>query len=306
MTMCSATPTTRFALVAVLLLAPEPAARAEGKEGGDAAAAFAQGKKLFESRDFIGAIARFEKAYRARPHHAVLCSIARCYENLNRAIKAVEHYRRCLAEGASATPMAIKIQNSLRENEARITWVEVRSPGRGGEIFVDGRAAGEVPAKLALDPGSHVLEVRRAGARPASATVDTLGGEQRTLTLAPEELREAMAAPAVSRPAEPQKTSRRRVSRAWFWSAVGLTAVCAVGAIVTGALTLKQRSDYEATPTREGKDAFLERRLATNILWGVAGAAAATGTVLFFFTDFGGRAAPGERAALGVGVRGAF
>jgi hypothetical protein len=66
-------------------------------------------------------------------------------------------------------------------------------------------------------------------------------------------------------------------------------------------------SDYEANPTKEGYDDFVSRRLVTNVFAGVTAAAAATGTVLFFYTDF--RRARGSEApatALGLGLRGCF
>ena len=80
-----------------------------------------------------------------------------------------------------------------------------------------------------------------------------------------------------------------------------------VATTVLGVQTLRIKSDYEDRPTENGADDFWSRRRLTNIFLGATLAAAGTGTVLFFFTDFGGRRETDERSALlGVGVRGSF
>jgi hypothetical protein len=243
-----------------------------GKEH-PAAEAFARGKQLFETRDFIAAAAAFEEAYRLRPHHAVQCSIARCHENLSQFVEASEHYRRCLKEGGESSGMAKRIGASLKKVEARITWVQVGSPGKGGTIYRDGLALGAAPRRVALNPGSHILEVRRAPARPASVIINTIGGETREVDLVPQET-SALAGPAsmptpFPSPAPPPSSSRRTLSPAWFWSTLGLTVALAGAATALGILTLKQRSDYEARPDKEGYDRFVSLRLTTNVLWGL-------------------------------------
>jgi len=280
---------------------PDPAARA-----------FAKGKQLFEEKRYVGAAEAFEEAYRLKPHFMVQCSIARCYENLNRFVLAAERYQQCLKEGAATSKMAAKITASLEAVEAQISRVLVRSPRPGDEVFVDGRSAGQTPSRVALNPGSHVIEVRREGAKPARETVKTLGGEALTLELSPVELapapRPEPEAQPVTQPARPEeKPVKRGLSRLWFWTGVGVTGALAITAIALGVTTLQARSDYEDAPTKPGLDDFKGKRTATNVLWGLTAAAAAGTTVLFFYTDFGGRTEQGRREArFGLGLRGAF
>jgi hypothetical protein len=87
---------------------------------------------------------------------------------------------------------------------------------------------------------------------------------------------------------------------------VGLTAALGVGAAVMGGLTYSTASEYDKTPTKEGYDTFMTRRLATNVLAGLAVAAAGTGTALFFFTDFSGQRRRSDDVVAGVGLRGSF
>ena len=298
---CSTTRTgsALLAVLAPLLLArPAPA--------DEAADAFGKGRKLFEEKRFVGAAAAFEEAYRLKPHYMVQCSIARCYENLNRFVTAARHYRRCLDEGAARSDKRQKIEAALKAVEAQITRVLVQARKDGGEVFVDGRKVGTTPAEVPVNPGNHVVEVRREGARPASETINVLGGEKLTLELEPEAVAARVEPPPKPTKPPPPPPRRRRLSSIWFWAAVGVTAVLTVTVIGLGAQTLRDRSSYEESPTKDGLDAFKSRRTATNVVLGLTAAAAAGTTALFFYTDFGGGGERRRETAWGVGLRGSF
>lgn len=282
----------------------------------EAASAFARGQALHAKGDYASAIAAFERAYQLKPHHAVLCSIALCYEQMNRFVEAAAQYRRCLSEGAERSAKAASVKQALKAVEGKINYVEVKSPGAGGTIYVDGVSHGAAPRRIPLDPGRHVFEVRRDGATTATATLRVVAGEERTLTLTPTGPVAVKPPPVAITPPPPstppaahepvvEQRARRRLSPAWFWTSVGLTVALGGAAAVMGGLTYKTASDYDRTPTKEGYDSFVSRRLATNVLAGLALAAAGTGTALFFFTDFS-RGRQRDEVAAGVGLRGAF
>jgi hypothetical protein len=281
--------------------------------------AFAEGRRLFKERKYVKAVLAFKRAYEAQPHFMVQCSIARCYENMGKVVLAARHYRRCLAEGASETKKAKKVIASLQSAEERFTWLMINSPGAGGTIFVDGEELGPTPRRIPVDPGQHVVEVRRPPAAPAKESLSTPGGEELTLTLVPTSL----AQPAPEKPALPPSAvstdasdkpqpapSRRRLPQHWFWTVTGTTVALGAVGIALGVLTLNARSAYEADPTESGYNKFTNMRLATNIVWGATAAAGISGTVLFFYTDFGGkreRQRGGKRGAMfSVGLRGSF
>jgi hypothetical protein len=298
-------------VVALAWLAWAPPVAAQPKT--PAARAFAKARQLFKERNYVEAIKEFDKAYRLRPHFFVQCSIARCHENLNDFIKAAEHYKRCLDEGAAKSPKVGRVRDSLEAVEKKIAWLTVRSPGGGGTIYVDGREAGRAPGKIPLNPGSHVVEVRREGATSASATVESSSGGAMTVTLSPKEIAPEVKPPVASEPRVITKTAepprRRGLHQAWFWTAAATTVVLATTFIVLGAQTVGLRSDYLDQPSKEGYDQAVERRALTNVFLGLAGAAAATTTVLFFFTDFGGKESESrgrEAASFGLGLRGTF
>jgi hypothetical protein len=288
-------------LVIALSLCVAPAARA-GDEAASAARAFARAKDLFEKRDFVGAITEFQLAYRLQPHHAVQCSIARCYENLNKVVEAADYYRRCLREGAEATKIGERIRNSLKDAEARIVSIDVVSPGKGGTIYVDGLPAGVTPRRIRVNPGDHVIEVQRNGANPARTKLQVRGGEERTVTLAPEDL--AALAPASVPATQPTPPPRTKLRAYWFWSALGLTVALAATTTYLGVRTLGQRDDYEASPTKDGYDSFVNSRMLTNVFVGLTAAAGVSSTLLIFFTDFKGER--NEQLTAHIGWGGTF
>jgi hypothetical protein len=273
---------------------------AEERKAADAAASlsFKEGQKLFESADYLGAIEAFEKAQRLRPHFSVLCNIALCHERRNDMIEAARYYRRCRDEGAGKSGQAAAVANSLKRVEARITWFKVTSDA-GGTIYVDGKQGPPAPARIPVNPGSHVVEVRREGARPVSTTVKTRGGEQRELDLSP-----------VITDGKTDHPKRRRVHHAYFWSAAGVTLALALAATITGIQTLGIHDDYEVNPTRDLLERGEDRRAITNLLWAGAAICAASTTTLFFFTDFPWhhreQRVDDDVVLMGVGIQGVF
>ena len=55
---------------------------------------------------------------------------------------------------------------------------------RGGEIFVDGKLSGSVPAEIEVPAGKHMIEVRRPGYQPHAETVEVKGGETHPVFIA--------------------------------------------------------------------------------------------------------------------------
>ncbi len=258
-----------------------------------AKAAFERGTRLFQRGDFAAALVAFRRAYSLRPHHAVLCSQARCHERLNQPLEAAAHYRRCLQEGARATLLATRIQRALEAVEHRVAGLRVTgSPGL--EVSVDGRPVGVAPLRVAVNPGRLVIELRRSGRVLAASKVVLTEGEQRTVELRPAPIGDP---PGADRP------SRRRQKPHWFWITASTTVALAVATAALGAVTLQKRSAFDAEPTRATADTFYRHRLATNILLGVTLAAAGASATLFFFTDFGSKE---SSRTSGVALAGTF
>jgi len=296
-------------LLCVALLGGEAEARRKSEGADPASEAFALGTRLYSQMDYQAAMEAFRRAYKLKPHHIVLCNIARCYSGLNDMVKAADAYRQCLREGGGESKLAAKIADSLAKVEARITALSVTSVGKGGTVHVDGQAVGQTPRIVPLNPGRHVIEVRRYGAMTATATVEARGG-QSSIELNPVEIpTKPVARPEPERPvSKAPAPGRSRLSSSWFWVGAGATVAVAAAATAMGVLTLRANSDFDEGPTWDGYDKVIDYRLVTNVLWGATAALGATTTVLFFFTDFGGSRRDGgdDAATLGIGITGSF
>lgn len=281
-------------------------------ESTEAKKAFREGSRLFAAKDYTAALEAFQRADFLKPHFLLKCNIARCQERMGKMVEAAESYRKCLDGGArKRRRMARKVTQALSKVEAKISWVEVASPGKGGTVFVNGLDKGPAPMKVALNPGTTVIEVRREGATPAGGTITTSGGESQVLELIPRDLPKprpsvVVAPPPPQPPPSPPKPTR--LSQWWFWSAAVITAGLAAAAGVVGVQALGTKSDYEDNPTRDGYNEAKDKRLLANILWGATAAAAAGTTTLFFFTDFrfGKKHDAPDDVALGIGLQGTF
>jgi hypothetical protein len=296
-----------YVATTILLLGaglPRPAlGQADAERAKQASRAFAEGSKLFDQADYVGAIEAFTKAHALRPHFSVLCNIALSHERLGDMIRAGGVYKRCYAEGAEKTENAEAVRNSIQRVEGRVGWFQVSAPSPGGEVYLDGKPLGPAPRRVPLNPGQHVIEVRRPGAEPAREALIVRGGEQRSLELSPTTIAE-------SRPVERPKPGqgRRRLRPVWFFSTAGLAVALGVVATVLGVQTLGIKSDYEASPTRELYDRGRTRRLLTNLFWAGAAASAGSSAVLFFYTDFSrlGRGRAERPEVVSFGLQGTF
>lgn len=295
-----------------LLGSPASAGDPDKKKDSPAAQAFDAGTELYSKKDYHGAITAFERSYQLHPHFLTVCNIARCHERLNDVVKAAETYRRCMKDGGDKSPKASSIRAALEKADGQIAWFTITSPGKGGTVWVDGKSYGLTPVKVPLNPGPHRLEVHRSSARTARLTVQAQPGESGKVELIPQPLSEEPPSPYLDDAGEEkerQESTTKGLSSTWFWIGAALTAGLAITGTVLGVQTLQANSDYEETPTEEAYNRVLDRRLLTNIIWGVTAGAAGATTVLFFFTDFGGSAeqsADNGQMALGLGIRGRF
>jgi hypothetical protein len=272
-------------LIGLLCLGLSTPVAAQSKS--EAAEAFAAGAKLYKEANYMGAIAAFERAYRLHPHFLISCNIARCHERRSDMVKAAEFYTRCLKEGGDKSRKAAKIRKALQSVESQIAWVTITSRHRTGKAFVNGKPVGQTPVTVPLNSGTFRLEVRRELATPARMTIEAGIGEKRTVVLIPK----AIVTRRTTKTGEDDvlgddDEEREGLSQVWFWTTAAAALGFAIAGTVMGVQTLDANNSYNDDPLEETYNKVIDRRLATNVLWGLAIGAAAASTVLFFYTDF--------------------
>ena len=153
---------------------------------------FEAGIEAFHAEDYSDALHSFEASYAARPVPKVLFNIAMCQKAMYRYTDAIQTFDRFLAE-SNLSKDAPLYHEVISEKAALFTMVgrlNIHEAPNGAEVFVDGRTVGITPiATVPLDPGSHVIEIQKAGRVPFRKEAVLTAGETLTLSVsqAPEQ-----------------------------------------------------------------------------------------------------------------------
>jgi hypothetical protein len=147
---------TRPLLAVLLLLAAAPAIADEVAE---ARAQFDAGAKLFHAGKYREAIARFEAAYRQKPHGAIHFNVAQCRERLGEWPAALRSYQDYLRELPEARDRAA-VRADIGRIEQRLAGAGVQallvySDPPGAALRLDGKARGRTPFLITLPPGAY-------------------------------------------------------------------------------------------------------------------------------------------------------
>jgi hypothetical protein len=286
--MQQATVAINLIIIAVFLSATAVDAKDAKEEAKDH---FDKGVALFKTEDFEGALVEFRAAYKAQPHYAVRYNVGITLYKLHRYGQAAHELQVYLIEGEGQIPddKLAEVNEILAELEARVGSVDVECNVEGASVFVDGEHMDKTPIffPLQLDVGEHEIEVRAEGYKPFNKKIDVPGGTEQTL--------EVELVPS----AKAEKASKK-LHKGIFFGGLGVTGALALTAAITGGLALKTEKDYRELGVEDDWKPVQRKAknlaLATDVLWGMAGAAAIGTVVIAIFTDFTG----GERKEAGL------
>ena len=294
------------------LLAP-PSTRAD--DVAEAKARFRKGAELYRAKQYREAIGEFEAAYRLKPAGAIHYNVAQCRERLGEWPAAIRSYHDYLREAPEANDRAV-VRAAVKKLEERLAATGaqpllVYSDPPGAEVRIDGRVRGTTPFHLVLPAGSYDVELALAGlervaqeiamsARAAHVMDVQLRPAQPTATAV------ATSTPAAARPdlslgkaaggtrsvtstvpASPRPPKEKRRIFTWIAAGTAVTAAAAGGYFGWSArqaeseLHDQSREPTGTITTGHASDATSRARRA-NVMYAVAGTAAAAGATLFF------------------------
>lgn len=308
------------ALAAAALLAGAPPARAD--DVSDAKVHLRRGTALYRASRWREAIAEFEAAYRVKPHGAIHFNVAQCRERLAEwpaALRAWNDYLREVPDAKDRAAVRASIGRiEARLAGAGVQALLVYTDPPGAEVRIDGKPRGATPLHAVLSPGSYALSLSLDGYRPVSRELEMAASPSRVVDevlapsgapapapvaiagasraagdapparpapadLAVKPARSAAQAPLPAAPAE-QPRVRRRV---YTWIAAGTALAAAAAGAYYGADASRDEDAIDAIvgdgalADRTARDAESKARKA-NVLYAVAGGAAAAGVTLFF------------------------
>ncbi len=185
-----------------------------------AKAHFQRGTKLTKKQRWADALAAFEAAARLRAHPVTSYNIGYCQRALGSYTLARRTFRAALHENKTAdqklsAPIEERIRGYLNEIERTLARYDVTLVPPNASLTVDGRplireiesvgavrrtvfVAGVLPSGkgskpggrfiLVVEPGAHVIQIRRSGFRNAIVKLNTAPGTNKKLSLKVDQL----------------------------------------------------------------------------------------------------------------------
>jgi hypothetical protein len=158
-------------VLTAVVIAASPA-DAEESDVGKAKETFDSALHLYRQAHYAEALAKFEEAYRYRPHPVIIYNIGRCYDQLGDLPKAMRSYRDYLRMSPDA-PDRKQVTDAIGNLERRLAQKGVQqlvvyTEPAGAQVTIDGAPLGATPASIELPPGDHRVEVSKEGFDPIS------------------------------------------------------------------------------------------------------------------------------------------
>lgn len=256
-------------------------------------------QELFKKGVFLISRARFDESIehlnraRAATKDAALLGRIHLYLGINHSIlgdnaRCDEAFRTALSFNPrlKLDPRRIKASIVKRFNvirDASMGELKVEADVDGAEVLVDGKKVGTTPYRSKVVAGGYQVKVLDPGSGASH--------EERVTVAQGKTLQVTARLAARTRDDAPPPPVRKRI---WTWVSAG-SAVATLGVAIGLGLSAKSDNDtYNESATLlpdEGaalKSSGNSKALGSSILYGVAGALAATSVVLFFLEGRGG------------------
>lgn len=196
---------TELALVAALLLASGVARADELTDRARAAAH--EGKKAFDTNDFVTAIKQYEEAYRLKPAPGLLFNLAQSHRKAGHLDDALSYFRRYL-ESNPPKAQADAVEKLIEQTDAERAE-KAKTAERQAQEAKEREARAE-KERLEKEATARALQVENAKLAVKQAEADAAA---RRL-----ELERALRDQEASKPPPPV------YQRWWFWGAIGVVA----------------------------------------------------------------------------------
>jgi len=297
-------------LAAVIVLAWCGPVVAQGSADDEARAQFDTGVDLFEQGKHEQAAVAFARAYELKPTFKLRYNIGQVENELGHYAKALDAYTLYLAEGGAEIDQSRQDQVTAEIARLRtlVGMIEISGAPKGATVFIDDRRSGTTPilGPVFVDLGEHSVVVKQGATELHRELVKVAGGQRVAVKV---ESATAGAGPVAAagqgaeRKGDEGDAAEGEITedgvdsadepeprRVWTWVVGGVGLAAAVGAAITGGLTMSKAKSIKADcdgnvcPTASESDADSAKALgnATNALIAVAAVGVAAGVVLFF------------------------
>jgi hypothetical protein len=171
------------------------------KTKSDAKALLASGLRLFQAKDYLGALAVFRDAYARFPSTKILLNIATTLKQLGRNAEAANTYQLYLDARDTDTAKKADVANALAALDAKVGVLELTVVPPDAEVQLAGEDVWRSAAELVnsrVAPGKLVVRGRRDKYKPSELSGDVAAGKRVTMTLTLAPIPEATIVPAIT------------------------------------------------------------------------------------------------------------
>jgi len=262
---------------------------------------FQWAQSLYKQARYSEAIAKFEEAYRLKPHPTIFFNIGRCYEQLNdipRALKNYRDYLRIAPEAKDRELVSDAIANLERRlKEQGVQQLSVLTDPTGARVTVDEKYMGLSPLSLELKPGNRLVSISKEGFESLDKNVVLSADKSMEINIS---LKPRAPPPEVAKTTPPVLTPRADIiklvepppppppaTRTYTWvaaavGAAGLASGITMGFLANSASTTLRGSLHDQTEAQGLYDRAASLGLGANISYAIAGTGLAAAIVLFF------------------------
>jgi hypothetical protein len=164
------------------LAQPRDPPKAEDPATAEARVHFQNGVKLFNSRDWRGALSEFDAAYKLKPGPSSLKNIALCQKELFRYREAYDTLKKTLERHGKELSNDDRkaIEDAMTELASLVGSVVIRVTPSQAKVFLDGRLleAEDLTRSIRLDTGEHTVVAEAPGYGKISRTIRISGGQK--------------------------------------------------------------------------------------------------------------------------------
>lgn len=300
----------RTAILALALLLPlamsSPVSAGKGKMGGkegsseieeetdpeiaEAIEHFTNGVEFFEKGNFEAALVEFVASYEINPAWELRYNIGICHDEMGEPVQAMEWLSLYLEEGGPDVPddRAGEVKQLVDRLEEKVASLALSVEPEDAVVMVGGENKEVVSGKpVLLNPGIHEVVVSKDGHEPYETKITLVSGERKGIEVKLEK---------IEKPPPPTDEPKPVLKLSWpgLYIGAGAAGVLAIAASITGGLVLASKKkmldaadDCENTTSSDTcpeaydyRDRAQGLKIATNVLWALAGAALVTGVVL--------------------------
>lgn len=260
---------------------------------------FLQGIQFYNTGDYKLSNIEFRRSYELSKNYRILYNIGQVNQqlgNYTNALAALEQYLRESADEVGEERKA-EVTASVLLLKTRVAHIQIISNVEAPEVLIDGFPVDtkNSRAEIALDPGDHRVDLRKAGYQSGGTVIALAAGDANKVRV---DLVRVTPATRMAAPANNQALHR---DSTWLWIGWTTTAATTLGAGITGVLALMQASQLAtlrnsswSTQTQRDEASGRARSfaIASDVL---TIAAVAAGATSFYLTLRSDKAEPEHR-----------